>query len=107
MFQVILKPGRDTTSPLLLNVVRRISVLKVMWPLAGKVIVIPKIPYTLTPRAVNAMLVFRWGRFSMPANPNWLVTELSTADENFIMHIADILHAHPKKLSLASDMKII
>ena len=101
-FKVILKLGRDTTTPLPLYVVRGISTLQVMRPLAGKVIVIPEIPNTLTAQAVNELLAFRWGRFSMPTNPNWLVFQLSTADllgdEDFIMHIVDILHVHPKKL---------
>ena len=106
--QVVLKLGDETTSPLPLYVVRGISAFRMMTPLGRKIIDIPEIPHTLTKHGVNALLSLRWGKFKMPENPTWLVTALSTADllgdEDFILHVAEILHVHPKKLTLASNV---
>jgi hypothetical protein len=106
--KVILKLGNEKTTPLPLYVVRGISAFKVLRPLAGKTVEIPEIPNTLTTRGVNTLLDLRWGRFRMPEHPSWLVPALTTADllgdDDFINHVADILHIHPKKLTLANDV---
>ena len=44
----------------------------------------------------------------MPEHPSWLVRALTTADllgdNDFINHVADILHVHPRKLTLSTDV---
>ena len=44
----------------------------------------------------------------MPQHPSWLVPALTTADlqgdDDFINHVADILHVHAGKLTLATDV---
>ena len=79
-----------------------------MHPLGGKTIKIPEIPKTLTTYAVNLLLNLRWGKFFMPRGIGLLVTALSSADllgdVDFAVHVAEILHVHPRKLTLSCDI---
>ena len=57
------------------------------------------------------MLDFPRGEFKMPKHPSWLLPAESAAgmldDEDFLIHVADILHILRRRLTSACDVSTI
>ena len=91
-----------------MHLVSGISALQCV-PLLGRTVTIPYIRGSLTVRGVNDLLDFQRGYFRMPDHHSDLFPSLSAADnlgdDDYIEHVAGILHVHPLKLTQTCDVR--